>query len=138
MSRKNILIIDDEVNFAKLVKMNIEAATNYECVTARSGEEGLGLAQDRPFDLVLLDIMMPGLTGFEVLKRIKAIRPTLPVVMVTAVWKEREAKQCFVAGACGYVTKPIDFGSLHAVLVDKLEEASAQAVSPKREPGGTG
>jgi CheY-like chemotaxis protein len=103
-----------------LLKLNINKTTNYEALVANSGEAGLGLLQKHTPDLVLLDIMMPGIDGIETLKRIKAIAPDLPVAMVTAVYREEEAKRCFEAGAYEYITKPVDFDYLETALLVKL------------------
>ena len=120
MSKKKILIIDDEEDFGMLLKLNINKSTNYDALVANSGEVGLELVQKHRPHLVLLDIMMPGIDGIETLKRIKAIAPDLPVAMVTAVYREEEAKRCFEAGAYEYITKPVDFDYLETALLVKL------------------
>ncbi len=120
MSKKKILIIDDEGDFGMLLKWNITKETEYEALVATSGETGLELIERCKPDLVLLDIMMPGIDGLETLKRIKATDPDLPVAMVTAVYKEEEAKRCFEAGAYEYVTKPVDFEYVKTALLVKL------------------
>jgi CheY-like chemotaxis protein len=117
MPKKKILIIDDEEDFATLLKFNIDKSTEYEALVATSGEAGLELIQMRKPDLVLLDIMMPGMDGLQTLKRIKATAPDLPVAMVTAVCMEEEAKRCFEAGAYEYITKPVDFEHLKTALL---------------------
>lgn len=120
MSKKKILIIDDEEDFGMLLKLNINKTTNYDALVATNGEAGIELVKKHAPDLVLLDIMMPGIDGIETLKRIKAIAPDLPVAMVTAVYREEEAKRCFEAGAYEYITKPVDFEYLETALLVKL------------------
>ncbi len=120
MPKKKILIIDDEEDCCTMLKFNIEATTDHEGLAATSGEAGLALVKTHNPDLVLLDIMMPGMDGIETLKRIKAIAPDLPVAMVTAIYKEPEAKKCFDAGAYEYITKPVDFDYLNTALLVKL------------------
>ncbi|MHC4310544.1 MAG: response regulator transcription factor [Planctomycetota bacterium] len=120
MPRKTILLIDDEEDFSTLLKLNIENTTEYEALVANGGEVGLELVKKHRPDLVLLDIMMPGMDGMETLERIKATAPDLPVAMVTAVYKEEEAKRCFDAGAYDYITKPVDFEHLKTALLVKL------------------
>ncbi|MHC4278348.1 MAG: response regulator transcription factor [Planctomycetota bacterium] len=120
MPKKKILIIDDEEDFSTLLKTNIEKTTAYEALVARSGEAGLELMMMHTPDLVLLDIMMPGMDGLETLKRIKAAAPELPVAIVTAAWNEQQAILCFEAGAYEYITKPFDFEYLKTALLVKL------------------
>lgn len=120
MPRKTILLIDDEEDFSMLLKLNIENTTEYKALVANGGEAGLELVKRHRPDLVLLDIMMPGMDGMETLERIKATAPDLPVAMVTAVYKEEEAKRCFDAGAYDYITKPVDFEHLKTALLVKL------------------
>lgn len=120
MPKKKILLIDDEEDFATLLKLNIEMISDYDVLMAPNGEVGLDLVQRHKPDLVLLDFRMPGINGLETLKRIKAIIPDLPVAMVTAVFKEEETKQCFEAGAFEYVTKPVDLKHLKTAVLAKL------------------
>ena len=120
MPKKKILIIDDEEDFSTLLKTNIEKTTAYEALVARSGEAGLELMTMHTPDLVLLDIMLPGMDGLETLKRIKAAAPELPVAIVTAAWNEQQAILCFEAGAYEYITKPFDFEYLKTALLVKL------------------
>lgn len=120
MPAKKILLIDDEEDFSTLLKLNIDRTTTYEAVVANSGEAGLALVRAHKPDLVLLDIMMPGMDGLETLERIKTIAPDLPVAMVTAVYHEQEANRCFEAGAYDYIQKPVDFEYLKTALLVKL------------------
>lgn len=120
MSKRRILIIDDEPSFVELFKMKVETLGDYECLMATSGQDGLKLVGTRKPDLVLLDITMPEMDGLETLKRIKALAPELPVAMVTATWDEQEAKRCFAAGAYEYITKPVHFDHLQTTLLVKL------------------
>ena len=103
-----------------LLKLNIEKTTEYEALVANSGEAGLELIKTHKPDVVLLDIILPGMDGLETLKRIKAAAPDLPVAMATAVRNEEEAKRCFEAGAYEYITKPVDFEYLKIALLGKL------------------
>ncbi len=120
MAKKKILLIDDEEDACTVLKLVIETTTQYEALVATSGEAGLELIKTHKPDLVLLDIMMPGMDGIATLKRIKDTAPDLPVAMVTAVHKEEESRKCFDLGAYEYITKPVDFEQLKTAMLVKL------------------
>lgn len=107
---KKILIIDDEEDFCFFVKKNLEAISNYEIITANKGKKGIQIARKKKPDLILLDIMMPGIDGFEVLKRLKANEETqnIPVIMLTA--KEEDESKIKASGLyCeDYLVKPVE------------------------------
>lgn len=104
-----ILIVDDLAPNLRLLEVKL-AAQYYDVVTAMSGKQALELAESEKFDLILLDAMMPGLSGFEVCKRLKSNPVTwhIPVVMVTALEETRDRIRGLEAGADDFITKPID------------------------------
>jgi len=119
---KTILIIDDEEDFCYFVKKNLEAISNYEIITATKGKKGLQIARKEKPDLILLDIMMPGIDGLEVLKRLKKNENTqnIPVIMLTAK-DEDESKIRALGSFCDdYIVKPVENvelkGKIHKVL----------------------
>ncbi|MQY60562.1 response regulator [bacterium] len=119
---KKILIIDDEEDFCYFVKKNLEAISNFEIITATKGKKGLQIARKRKPDLILLDIMMPGIDGLEVLKRLKKSENTqnIPVIMLTAK-DEDESKIKALGSFCDdYIVKPVENvvlkGKIHKVL----------------------
>ena len=118
--KSQILIVDDEIQFSKLLKLHLEENTEYEIFTANSGQAAIEFVERHKPDLVLLDIIMPDMNGLECLKRIKSIAPELPVTMVTAVWDEETGKRALQAGAYDYITKPIHAGYLKMALQVKL------------------
>lgn len=120
MRKKTILIIDDDGGVCRALKASIEDGGRYTALTATRADAGLELVRTQRPDLVLLDLVMPDLDGLEVLRRIKAMAPALPVAMVTGVWSEAEAAQCFQAGAYEYLTKPVDVDHLKTALFVKL------------------
>ena len=117
MSR--ILVVDDERNvltaFQKLLVKD-----GHEAVTARSGEEALGLLTAHPPDLVLMDIRMAGLSGLETLKRAKTLVPKVPIVMMTAYGTTETAIDAMKFGAFEYVLKPFDIPALRVVIEEAL------------------
>lgn len=106
MSKLKILIVDDEV--ANLKMLNELFQAEYLLTFAKNGIEALQRATDSP-DLILLDIMMPGIDGYEVCRRLKADKMTseIPVIFLTALGQEINEKRGFEAGAVDYITKPI-------------------------------
>lgn len=119
---KKILIIDDEEDFCYFVKKNLEAISNFEIITATRGKKGIQLARKKKPDLILLDIMMPGIDGLEVLKRLKKSEKTqnIPVIMLTAK-DEDESKVRALGSFCDdYIVKPVENvvlkGKIHKVL----------------------
>jgi len=104
---KRILVIEDQEDNRKIVR-DLVSASGYELIEATTGEEGLEVAaRERP-DLILMDIQLPGIDGYEVTRRIKA-NPKLrqiPIIAVTSYALSGDDKKAFAAGCDGYVTKP--------------------------------
>lgn len=104
---KRILVVEDQEDNRKIVR-DLVTASGYELVEAATGEEGLeAAARERP-DLILMDIQLPGIDGYEVTRRIKA-NPDLrhiPIIAVTSFALSGDDKKAFAAGCDGYVTKP--------------------------------
>ena len=116
--RKKILLIDDEEDFAFFVKANLGLVSNYEIIVATKGKKGIKTALKEKPALILLDIMMPGMDGFEVLKRLKKNEKTMniPVIMLTAK-NEDESKIKAVGLYCeDYIVKPIEIRLLNAKI----------------------
>lgn len=104
---KRILVVEDQEDNRKIVR-DLVTTSGYELVEATTGEEGLELAESERPDLILMDIQLPGLDGYEVTRRIKA-NPGLrhiPIIVVTSYALSGDDKKAFAAGCDGYVTKP--------------------------------
>ncbi|MFC0188418.1 response regulator [Fictibacillus aquaticus] len=99
-----ILIVDDEERIRKLIKMYLERE-NYETEEAENGEEALQMALSMNFDLILLDLMLPGMDGIEVCEKLREKKAT-PVIMLTAKGEELNRIQGFEAGTDDYISKP--------------------------------
>jgi len=109
---KKILVVDDEKNIADIIAFNLRKE-GYEVICAHDGEEGLRLANEENPALILLDIMMPKLDGFEVCRRVREKSQT-PIIMLTARAEEVDKVLGLELGADDYVTKPFGFRELMA------------------------
>lgn len=103
--KASILLIDDETGIRMLL-CNALLLQGYQCQEASDGLTGIGLLHELQPDLVLLDITMPGLNGFEVLQEIRRQNPIVGVIMVSALNPERLADKALAEGADGYIKKP--------------------------------
>lgn len=106
-----ILVVDDEPAVAEVL-LDFFAETGYTVDVALTGRDALTLIQRTPPDVVLLDIRMPDMDGVEVLRRIRAAHPALPVIMITANDDIGLARATLKMGALDYVSKPFDYGYL--------------------------
>lgn len=106
-----ILLVDDEEEFASTLaeRLNLRG---FSASVALDGESGLERIGAEHFDLVLLDMMLPGIHGIEVLRRIRARAPELPVVLLTGQTGAKEGIEGMKQGAKGYLTKPVDLREL--------------------------
>ena len=113
MTRGRILVIEDNPLNLKLVREVLSFA-DYDVIEAQSGEEGLRAAQQTPPDLVLMDLQLPGIDGFETLHRLRqeTLGPDVPVVAVTAFAMATDKEQALRAGFDGYIEKPISVRAL--------------------------
>lgn len=117
MSKKTILTIDDEIHILELIRYNLENA-GYNVLQAESGEEGLDILENKEVDAVLLDLMLPGIDGLEVLRRIRT-NPTkrkTPVIMLTAKGEEFDKVLGLEMGADDYISKPFSVREMQARL----------------------
>lgn len=106
MSKMKLLIVDDEVHILELLKYNLES-NGYEVVQAETGEKALEIVHSQKLDGVILDLMLPGIDGIEVLRQIRVSdHSTLPVIMLTAKNEEIDAVIGLEMGADDYIGKP--------------------------------
>jgi two-component system cell cycle response regulator DivK len=110
---RRILVVEDNPLNLKLVRDVLQVA-GYEVIEARTGEEGLRMAQEDPPDLVLMDLQLPGIDGTETLRRLRegTLGPDVPVVAVTALAMAEDKERAARAGFDGYVEKPISVRAL--------------------------
>ncbi len=125
-----ILVVEDEAALAEMLRYNIEAA-GYEAVVAADGEEAELLLAEQPFDLVILDWMLPGVSGIELCRRMR-VDPRLrqvPVIMLTARGEEADRVRGLSTGADDYVVKPFSVAELMARIAAILRRARPEKVA---------
>lgn len=103
----NILVVEDDKNISKLMQTVLEQA-NYKPVPAYSAEAALDVLDKLSIDLIVLDVMLPGMDGFEFAKMLRENRIEIPILMVTALGEMSDMAQGFTQGADDYMTKPIN------------------------------
>ena len=127
-----ILIVDDEQTIADILAYNLRKE-GYDTIEAFDGDTGLGLAISENPDLVILDIMMPGLDGYEVCKQIRKVSQ-VPIIMLTAKAEESDKVLSFELGADDYITKPFGMKEMLARVMANLRRGR----SPGSSLGGGG
>jgi two-component system alkaline phosphatase synthesis response regulator PhoP len=134
MAKETILVVEDEEDIRELLKYNLEKE-GYQVLGAATGEEALRTVRGRLPDLILLDLMLPGIDGLEVCRRIKGDPQTkhLPIVMLTAKGEETDIVTGLELGADDYVTKPFSPRVLLARLRAALRRRALQ-LTPATEP----
>lgn len=119
----SILIIEDEERISNFVSKGLKAQ-GYACTVVEDGIDGLQLALTGEFDLVLMDVGLPGIDGFEVLRRIRKQDTQLPVIMLTARTATEDTVEGLDAGANDYLVKPFKFDELAARVRTRLRDAA--------------
>lgn len=132
---EKILIIDDDLDTLRLVGLMLQKQ-GYGIMAASSGAQGLEMAFENPPDLVLLDVMMPGMDGYEVARRLRAngLTVNIPILMFTAKSQLDDKVTGFEAGADDYLTKPTHPSELQAHVKALLARASKVKVNPPTGP----
>jgi DNA-binding response OmpR family regulator len=117
VTRGRILIVDDDPRLLHIVAMYL-SIEGYEVATAENGEDGLAKVEARAPDLVILDIMMPGMDGIETCRRIRAHEPAagIPIVMFSALSSDDDIERARLAGANHLITKPFNLVGLGSVV----------------------
>lgn len=125
-----ILIVDDEPDVLEVLTAYFSEGGRYEIMTAQQGADAVMIANFRRPDAVLLDILMPGMDGVQVLRTIRDMDPTVPVVMVTGNADEKVARDTLTMGAFDYVPKPFHLDALDRIVVAAVAAGAARAWSP--------
>jgi two-component system, OmpR family, response regulator len=138
---RNVLVIEDEKDIARLVQLHLQ---DLPCKVelAFDGHAGLAAAEKKTFDLVVLDLMLPGIDGLEICRRLRSRPPYTPIMMLTAKASELERVLGLELGADDYLTKPFSIRELVARVralfrrIEQLENGSAAQVEGIIEFGG--
>ncbi len=124
VKKPTILVVDDEPPIVRLIRLKLEA-DGLTVRGAHRGEEALALLEDEPVDLVILDVTMPGMDGFETLRRIRA-RSNVPVIMLTARTLDGDKLRGLTSGADDYLTKPFNPDELAARITAVLRRSDGR------------
>jgi len=124
MKRRPILLVEDEIEYADLIKMHLEAITDFEVFLASDGKTGLKLARDIQPLVILLDIILPEMDGYEVLKNLKENQATssIPVIMLSALGDKGSKEKAAQLFDEDYIVKPTEA----KYLKEKIEEVIAR------------
>lgn len=118
MSEWKVLLVDDEEEFVTTLAERLQLR-GIQVQTATDGESALRLVEDDPPQVVALDVLMPGIGGFEVLQRIKSQNPEIPVILLTGRGSTKDGIEGMRLGAFDYLMKPLDIDE----LINKMKEA---------------
>jgi len=126
--RKRVLIVDDETKIVRLLSAFLEAE-GYEVATATSGTAALDAVVAQPPDLMILDLRLPDISGFEVSSRLRENydHTTLPIVMITAMDRPEDKACGFEHGADAYMSKPFELSELNRTITTLLDQEEQPA-----------
>jgi two-component system NtrC family response regulator len=122
MNERRILVVDDEEHLRRVVQVQLQQI-GYEVDTAPNGAEGLALLAKRPYALMLADMRMPGMSGLDMLRRVRSEYPEIVVIILTAYGTIETAVEAMRAGAYDYIAKPVHPDELRLVVDRSLEHA---------------
>lgn len=119
MSKGKILVVDDEINITQILEFSI-GAEGYEVIAAQNGEEAIDKARREQPDLIILDIMMPIIDGYEACRILKAnpLTKNIPVILLTAKGREIDKRLGYEVGATDYIIKPFSPNK----LIDRIHK----------------
>src|SRR5580698_8179278 len=121
-----VLVVEDERRMAELLRQGLEEE-GHAVVLAGNGRDGLAMAESHPFDAIVLDVMLPGIDGFSVARRLRAARNQTPILMLTARDTTEDVIQGLNLGADDYLVKPFPF----EVLLARLRAVSRRGPIPQ-------
>ncbi|MCF8027217.1 MAG: response regulator [Desulfobacteraceae bacterium] len=119
-----VLLVDDEEEFVTTLAERLEMR-EFDPSIATSGDQALSMVQDKGFDLIVLDLMMPGIGGLEVMKQIKSVNPDMPIILLTGQGSTKEGMEGMNQGAFDFLMKPLDIEELISQIHEALGKTSA-------------
>lgn len=128
--KKTVLIVEDEKNIVDIIRFNLQR-TGYNTLEAYDGEAGLAMAREKKPDLILLDVMMPKMMGFDVCRALRAEGDNVPVIILTAREEEEDKILGLEIGADDYITKPFSMRELLARVKAVLRRSAKDSQSEK-------
>ena len=131
-TKKTILIVEDEQNIVDLLSFNL-SREGYDTLEAYDGPTGLQLALENNPDLILLDLMLPGMDGFEVCRKVREAGSSIPIIMLTAREEETDKVLGLELGADDYITKPFSMRELLARVKANIRRMSMAPAAPAAE-----
>ncbi len=121
--KANVLVVDDEEQFLKVFSQRLEGR-GLKVDTATTGEEAIKTAKSKEFDAIILDLVMPGMSGLETLKRIKSENPDLQIILLTGHGTVETGVEAIKAGAVDFIEKPADLNK----VLEKIAEAKRKRI----------
>jgi two-component system response regulator VicR len=125
---KKLLVVEDDKNISYIITENAKAE-GYECDAAFDGEDGLDKALNNQYDLIILDLMLPKMDGFEICRNIRQTGITTPVIIVTAREEEVDKILGLELGADDYITKPFSVKEMFARIKANIRRSSAETIA---------
>jgi two-component system KDP operon response regulator KdpE len=130
VKRPGVLLVDDEPTVLRALRVALEAQ-EYVVTAVMSGEDALSRITNHAFDLVLLDLGLPGMSGFDVIRKVRVLFPALPIIVLSAQGEDAAKVEALDLGADDYVSKPFSVREL-------LARVRVAATRPARAPSRTG
>lgn len=127
--KKTVLIVEDEKNIVDILRFNLQRE-GYNTLEAYDGETGLGLAREHKPDLILLDVMLPRMIGFDVCKALRDEGDNVPIIILTAREEEEDKILGLEIGADDYITKPFSVRELMARVKANIRRSKVTAAAP--------
>jgi len=119
-----ILVVDDHIEISESLR-RLLILSGYDAVSRQDGRSALSYMGDIRPACVILDQMMPGMTGLELLPKVRELRPDVPVIMITAYGDPQTRQKAVDFGAAGFLTKPVDFDILRREIANRLSSFEA-------------